>query len=215
MNMVSLKLSEFSVRLRTSPQKGHYFANVHPIVLESRGITPASWIWKPEQFRSFTSFNVIDYENNSEIYGDSTEFRVKRTGEQISERRHELPRITQRYVETFAPDTFSKADLNWKFQKPHESADNMVMSRFFQSEMFPDSVTHVEALPMFKFEIDGLQVSYSFYATPDTNSIVADVSAILENSSSDEEIDVWLSEHQSHEAVSTSVLNSLLGTDNE
>ena len=215
MDISSLKLFEFSVRLRTKLPMRHYFANVHPIVLESRGITPVKWEWKSEQFRSFTSFNVIDYENNSEIYGDSTEFRVTRTGEQVSERRHELPQVAQRYIEIFAPDTFSKADLNWEFQKPYESADNMVMSRFFQSEMFPDSVTYVEAVPLFVFEIDGLRVSYSFYATPDKNSVVADVKATFEDSSNDGEMNGWLSEHRSHETISLNVLNSLLGTENE
>ena len=215
MDISSLTLFKFSVRLRTKPPKRHYFDNVHPIVLESRGITPANWEWKSEQFRSYTSFNVIEYENSSEIYGDSTECRVTRTGEQVSEKRHELPQVAQRYIETFAPDTFSRVDLNWEFQKPYESADNLVMSRFFNSEMFPDYVTYVEAVPLFVFEIDGLQASYSFYATSDKKSIVADVNATLDDSSNDGEMNGWLSEHRSHESNSLNVLNSLLGADNE
>ena len=215
MDISSLKLVEFSVRLRTKLPMKHNFANVHPIVLESRGITPVNWKWEPKQFRSYTSFNVIGYENNSEVYGDSTEFKVTRTGERVSERRHELPQVVQRYIETFAPDTFSKADLNWEFRKPYESADNMVMSRFFQSEMFPDSVTYVEAVPLFVLEIDGLRVSYTFYATPDKNSIVADVKATVEDLTSDGEMNGWISEHRSHETISLDGLNSLLGTENE
>ena len=214
MSNLSLNLAKLSVKLLTSVSVKHNFSNIHPIVLSSRGVTPINWEWKPEQFRSYTSFNVIRYENDIELYGDSSSLKIEKTKSLEFKKGYEFVQAARRYIESLMPDTFSKAELNWEIHMPYENPDGLAIERFYNHDAIPKTWENVETVPLFRFESEGLHMTFVLFTTPNKDSIVANVTAIIQGPTDDSNLNKWLSDYQAHETIMLKNLSILLGIEN-
>lgn len=214
MGNVSLNLAEFSVKLLTSDPVKHDFSNIHPIVLSSRGVTPVNWEWKAERFRSYTSFNVISYENDIELYGDSSSLRIEKTKGLDFKKGYEFVHTARRYIESLMPDTFSKAALNWEIHVPYENPDVLSVEKFYNHDAIPETWENVETVPLFRFDSEGLHTTLVLYTAPNKDFIVADVSASIQGPTDEGTLNKWLSDYLAHETTVLKNLDMLLRIEN-
>ena len=201
MDASDLRVKEFSIYLRDIKTRRHTFSNVNPRFLALASVIPGSWEWEEKRFVSSHNFNAITYENKSLLMGgDDYLIASQKSGIELG-KRPELSNHIIKYIESFAPETFDKAEMTWKFYAELKNASTWIMNRFFQPNLIPRVWKEPQAIPAFNFQSKGATIFYRFSVDEENKLLAIDCQAHTPSPTDDEGLTKWLSNYHDHETA--------------
>ena len=224
MKKSDLDLVELSTSILVDDSNEHEFSNLHPGFLASKGIVPHEWKWKKDESSMNPSFFSIEYENGVRLLGDEDMLQVSQTQDLEIGKKCESCELVVKYIASVAPGVFKMAGMEWTIQAPLENPSEWITNRFFRPEVILEKWSNVRTIPLLRFEIDELLVTYRFStaqrkiddeASADEQIMLAVACRIgLSTFADDAELSGWLLEWLKHEEIMLSNLMSLMENEN-
>ena len=210
MDTSDLRAGEFTIFLRDIKTLRHDYSNLNPRFLALAGVIPTSWKWEKQDFISSHKFNVITYDNDFLLMGGEDYLRAsQRTGFELGEG-PELSDHLIKYIESFAPETFDKAEMIWNFHTELKNPSTWIMNRFFQPKLVPRDWKKPQAIAAFSLQSKDADIFYRFSVDEENKLLTINCQAHTSSPSDDEGLSKWLSGYHDHETAMLTNLSQLI-----